>query len=61
MTSLAYTKSGSTLPSYAWTYDALGNMATANNNTDGTVTYTNDSTGQLSPQAAARDRGELHV
>jgi RHS repeat-associated protein len=47
LTSLAYTNGGSTLPSYSWTYDALGNMASATNNTDGTVNYTNDSTGQI--------------
>ena len=47
LTSLAYAKSGSTLPSYTWTFDALGNMATAWNSTDGTATYGSDSTGQL--------------
>ena len=49
LTSLAYTKSGNpnVLPSYAWTYDALGDMATAYNNTDGSATYTSDSTGQV--------------
>ena len=49
MTSLAYTRSGNTtaLPSYSWTYDAQNNMASATSNSDGTATYTNDSTGQL--------------
>ena len=49
LTSLAYAKSGnaSTLPSYSWTYDAAGNVTSATNNFDGTVNYTNDSTGQL--------------
>jgi YD repeat-containing protein len=39
LTSLAYTQSHSTLPSYAWTYNALGQMASAWNNTDGPATY----------------------
>jgi len=47
LTSLTYSQSNSTLPSYTWTYDPLGNVATATNNTDGTVTYASDSTGQL--------------
>jgi RHS repeat-associated protein len=49
LTSLAYSKSNNAtaLPSYSWTYDALGNMATATNNSDGTVTYSSDSTGEL--------------
>jgi len=47
LTSLIYSKTGSALPYYSWTFDPLGNMETATNNTDGTVDYTSDSTGQL--------------
>ena len=50
LTSLVYSNSGSTLPSYSWTYDPLGNM-TSSNETLGSivdsVNYTSDSTGQL--------------
>ena len=55
MTSLVYARSGNTatLPSYSWTYDAQNNMASATNS-DGTVSYTSDSTGQLRGQVAAR-------
>ena len=47
LTSLVYTKGESTLRSYSWTYNAVGDMLTAHNNTDGTVNYGSDSTGQL--------------
>ena len=57
LTSLAYTKSGSALPSYSWTYAPLGNMATAYNNTDGSATYTSDSTGQLGSAAYTDSQG----
>ena len=50
LTSLVYSKAGSTLPSYSWTYDSLGNM-TSSSETLGSivdaVSYTSDSTGQL--------------
>ena len=53
LTSLVYSNPGNgatPLPSYAWSYDSLGNMA-ASSETLGTivdsVSYTNDSTGQL--------------
>ena len=38
-----------TLDNFTWTYDALGNVATSDSSLDaaGTVTYANDSTGQL--------------
>ena len=50
ITSLAYTKSGSTLPSYAWTYDSLGDMSSATETLGSivnSVDYTSDSTGQI--------------
>jgi len=50
LTSLVYSLSGSTLPSYSWTYDQLGNMATASETLGAivnSVSYSNDSTGQL--------------
>jgi RHS repeat-associated protein len=50
LTSLVYSKANSTLPSYSWTYDSLGNM-TSSSETLGSivdaVSYTSDSTGQL--------------
>ena len=50
LTSLTYTKTGSTLPGYGWSYDALGNMASSTETlgtTVDSVSYTSDSTGQL--------------
>ena len=57
MTSLVYTNGGSTLRSYSWTYDPLGNVSTSYNNADGSVTYTNDSTGQLTSAAYTGSQG----
>jgi RHS repeat-associated protein len=50
LTSLVYANGSSTLPVYAWTYDSLGDMATASETLGGivnAVSYTSDSTGQL--------------
>jgi hypothetical protein len=50
LTSLVYANGGSTLPVYAWTYDSLGDMATASETLGSivnAVSYTSDSTGQL--------------
>jgi hypothetical protein len=48
MTSLRYADAGdNTLESYHWSYDSLGDVATATNTFDGTVSYSYDSTGQL--------------
>ncbi len=50
LTSLVYANGASTLPNYAWTYDAAGNMASASEtlgNLVDSVSYANDSTGQL--------------
>jgi YD repeat-containing protein len=48
LTGLGYTQPNSTgLPSYSWQYDDAGRMTQSVNNTDGTVNYSNDATGQL--------------
>jgi RHS repeat-associated protein len=50
LTSLVYANAGSTLPNYSWTYDSLGDMATASETLGSivnSVSYTSDSTGQL--------------
>ena len=65
LTSLVYSNNGSTLPSYSWTYDPLGNM-TSSNETLGSivdlVNYTSDSTGQLLTATAATARQRVvHV
>jgi RHS repeat-associated protein len=65
LTSINYSDGQSTpatLDNFAWTYDALGNVATSSSSLDaaGAVTYSNDSTGQLTGASGGQAPNESY-
>ena len=65
LTSIDYADANqNTLDNFSWTYDALGDVATSSSTLDGpdgTVTYTNDSTGQLTGASGGQAASESYV